>query len=127
MKSSKTVLYVLGFVLNTLMMVLIAFVVLQLATSAYHVGYRIFTEPAMEAEPGRDVLVEVEKGMSAKALGAELEQKQLVADDMLFYIQLKLSAYANDIKPGLYTLNTSMTAKEMMQVMAREEVEETEE
>lgn len=127
MKSNKIVLHVLGYVLNTLLIVLVAFVVLQIGTAAYHMGYRIFTEPAMESSPGRDVRVEVEEGMSAKELGIELEEKQLIDDHTLFYIQLKISAYADKIKPGLYTLNTSMDAEEMMQVMAREEVEETEE
>jgi len=106
-------------------MVLIVFVVIQLATAAYDIGYRVFTEPAMESEPGRDVMVEVEQGMSAWELGTELEEKGLVDNHILFTVQLQVSSYAKNIKPGLYTLNTSMTAREMMQVMTKEEVEET--
>lgn len=127
MKSNKVVLQVLGYILDLLLMVLVVFIILQLGTAAYHMGYRIFTESAVEAAPGRDVRVKVEEGMSAKELGMELEEKQLVEDHTLFYLQLKISAYANKIKPGLYTLNTSMNAEEMMQIMAREEIEETEE
>lgn len=125
MKNSKTALHLLGFILNILMMVLIVFVVIQLATAAYDIGYRVFTEPAMESEPGRDVMVEVEQGMSAWELGTELEEKGLVDNHILFTVQLQVSSYAKNIKPGLYTLNTSMTAREMMQVMTKEEVEET--
>lgn len=125
MKSSKTTLHLVGMILNILMMVLIVFVVIQLATVAYDIGYRVFTEPAMESEPGRDVMVEVESGMSAWALGTELEEKGLVDNHILFTVQLQLSSYAKNIKPGLYTLNTSMTAQEMMQVMTKEEIEET--
>lgn len=125
MRSSKKTLHLLGFILNVLMMVLIVFVVIQLAAVAYDIGYRVFTEPAMESEPGRDVMVEVESGMSAWALGTELEEKGLVDNHILFTVQLQLSSYAKNIKPGLYTLNTSMTAQEMMQVMTKEEIEET--
>lgn len=125
MKNSKTALHLLGFILNILMMVLIVFVVIQLATAAYDIGYRVFTEPAMESEPGRDVMVEVEQGMSAWELGTELEEKGLVDNHILFTVQLQISSYAKNMKPGLYTLNTSMTAREMMQVMTKEEVEET--
>lgn len=125
MKSSKTTLHLVGMILNILMMVLIVFVVIQLATVAYDIGYRVFTEPAMESEPGRDVMVEVESGMSVWALGTELEEKGLVDNHILFTVQLQLSSYAKKIKPGLYTLNTSMTAQEMMQVMTKEEIEET--
>lgn len=125
MRSSKTTLHLLGFILNVLMMILIVFVVIQLAAVAYDIGYRVFTEPPMESEPGRDVMVEVESGMSAWALGTELEEKGLVDNHILFTVQLQLSSYAKNIKPGLYTLNTSMTAQEMMQVMTKEEIEET--
>ena len=127
MKKSRTTLHLLGFTLNMLMLVLIAFVVIQLAAVTYHLGYRVFTEPAVDSAPGRDVMVEIERGMSAGELGTELEEKGLVDNHILFTIQLKLSSYEKEIKPGLYTLNTSMTAREMMQVMAKEGIEETEE
>ena len=42
----------------------------------------------------RDVLVQVEKGISAEELGQLLEDKGLVRDHNLFYLQLKLSAYS---------------------------------
>lgn len=108
-------------------MVLVVFVVIQLASVAYNLGYRVFTEPAMDESLGRDVMVEVDQNMSDWDLGIELEEKGLVENHLLFTIQLKLSSYKKDIKPGLYTLNTSMTAKELMQVMAKEENEEIDE
>lgn len=127
MKSdNKTALRLLSFILNMLVMVLIAFVIAQAAASAYDMGYRVFTEPAMEKSPGRDVTVEVKKAMSSKELGILLEEKGLVENGWLFVIQLKVSSYADELKTGIYTLNTSMTAQEMMAVMAKEETEETE-
>lgn len=127
MKSKTTALHLMGFILNILMMILVVFVVIQLASVAYNLGYRVFTEPAMDESPGRDVMVEVDQNMSDWDLGIELEEKGLVENHLLFTIQLKLSSYKKDIKPGLYTLNTSMTAKELMQVMAKEENEEIDE
>ena len=38
--------------------------------------------------------------------------------------QLKLSAYSGHIKPGIYTLNTSMTAKDMMVIMSSDKSDE---
>lgn len=127
MKRKTTALHLMGFILNILMVILVVFVVIQLAATAYNLGYRVFTEPAMDESPGRDVLVEIEQNMSDFDLGIELEEKGLVENHLLFTIQLKLSSYKKDIKPGLYTLNTSMTAKELMQVMAKEEKEEIDE
>ncbi len=64
------------------------------------------------------------KGHSAEELGQLLEDKGLVRDHNLFYLQLKLSAYSGHIKPGIYTLNTSMTAKDMMVIMSSDKSDE---
>lgn len=71
--------------------------------------------------------VQIKEGMSSLELGNLLEEKKLVDSGLLFAIQLFVLDYDDKLKPGTYTLNTSQTAKEMMQVMAEEEIEETEE
>ena len=70
------------------------------------------------------VWITADKG--AKEIGDLLESKELIKESNLFVVQLMLSAYKDDMKPGTYTLSTSMTAKEMMQVISAEEEEETE-
>lgn len=123
MRSSKVVLRILSSVLSILFVLLILFGVIRAGEIAYDFGYRIFTEPAMEESPGKDVTVRVEEDMSGMELGRLLEQKKLVDDGVLFSIQLRLSAYSDKIKSGTYTLNTSLTAREMMQIMAGDEEE----
>ena len=54
------------------------------------------------------------------------EGEGLVRDEKLFFAQLKLSAYSGKLKPGIYTLNTSMVTRDMLVVMAAEEEEDTE-
>ena len=98
----------------------------KLGGIGYDFGYRVFTESAIDKEPGKDVLVQVREDTSARELGKTLEEKGLVRDGNLFFLQLKLSAYSKRILPGVYTLNTSMTAKDMMVVMSTEESESTE-
>ena len=112
----------IAFTIMVTLLVIIAAV--KLSSKGYDFRYRVFTEPAIEEVPGRDILVEVKEGTSNRELGIILEQKGLVRDADLFYLQIMLSAYSKRILPGVYTLNTSMTAKEMMVVMSTEEVEE---
>ena len=112
----------IAFTIMVALLVIIAAV--KLSSKGYDFGNRVFTEPAIEEVPGRDILVEVKEGTSNRELGEILEQKGLVRDADLFYLQIMLSAYSKRILPGGYTLNTSMTAKEMMVVMSTEEVEE---
>ena len=124
MENSKLMLNILYSALSILIIVLIVFVLLKAGDVAYDLGYRVFTEPALEKAPGRDLKVKVKKGMSALELGNLREEKRLVDNGFLFAIQLQISDYKDKLKAGEYTLNTSQTAKEMMQVMS-EEIEET--
>ncbi len=125
MGNSKVVLNVLTSTLSLLIIVLIIFIFLRVGNAAYDLGYRVFTEPALEEAPGQDVTVELDKKMTALELGGLLEEKRLVENGLLFTIQLQISDYRDKIKAGTYTLNTSQTAKEMIQVMAEDENEET--
>ena len=86
----------------------------------------IFAEPPVSEGEGRDRLVQIKNTMSDKDIAALLEEKGLIRDSMLFVLQLKLSGYSGRIVSGHYTLNTSMKAEEMMQIMSQEETEETE-
>lgn len=124
MSASKIVLNILYVCTTILLFILVAFSLLKLGAASYSMGYRVFTEQPMERSPGRDVVVEVAEGVSAHELGIILEEKGLVKDANLFLIQMKLFSYPNKVRPGLYTLNTSQTAKDMLAVMTAKQVKE---
>ena len=107
-----------------MVILLIVFGAVKICAVGYDFAYRVFTEPAISKQPGTYILVDVTDKMSEKEIGQLLEDKGLVKDGNLFYLQLKLSAYSKKLVPGIYTLNTSMTAKEMMVVMAGKKKEE---
>ncbi len=111
-----------------LILVLFLYAGIRMGTIAYDFGYRVFTEPAMENAPGQDVPVQITRDMSGREFGAMLEEKGLVRDANLFYLQFMLSADSlKNLQPGVYTLNTSMTAKDMLvMVSAVPETEESE-
>ncbi len=95
--------------------------------AAYDFGYRVFTEAPISRAPGRDVTISYTEGKSFKDLAKTLEEKGLVRDYKLAMVQMYASAYKNTIKPGAYTLNTSMTTEEMMKAMSPGVDEEDEE
>lgn len=118
MSTSKIVMRIVSVSFSILVVVLVLVGFAKLGNCAFDFGYRVFTEQPVSKAPGKDVIVQVESGMSDSQLGQLLEDKGLISDKTLFVAQLKLSAYEKKIKPGIYTLNTSKTAKEMMQIMA---------
>ena len=112
-------------------LVLFAFIImyiLRAATAAYDYGYRVFTEPPMTFGDGRIISVYIEDGSSALDVGEMLQDKGLIRDGRLFMIQELLSEHHDKIQPGVYDLNTNMTAQELLEVIAQdpETDEETE-
>ena len=113
--------------LCVIVFVVFAFLLYRMGEYSFDFGYRVVTEKAMTTEENaKDKVVRITSDMGAKEIGDLLESKELIRDSNLFVVQLMLSAYKDDMKPGTYTLSTSMTAKEMMQVISAEEEEETE-
>ena len=79
-----------------------------------------------ESAPGRDIQVTIPEGSGAKEIGKILHDKGVIGDATLFWIQNLLSSYKDELKAGTYTLNSSMSAEEIMRELAGVE-EETEE
>ena len=61
---------------------------------------------------------QIEEDDDVKKIGEILENKGLIRDGELFVLQELISDYHNDLLPGTYELNTSMTAEQMMEVMS---------
>ena len=112
---------IVGAVFGTVMKVVVAAVVLMFiyrySIMAYDYGYRIFGEEPVDAEPGRDVSLQVAESDDAEDIGLMLEQKGLIRDAKLFMIQEMLSGSESEITAGTYELNTAMTVEEMLDIM----------
>lgn len=94
------------------------------ALEAYDFGYRIFAEkPVSTEETARVISISISEDATSMDIGKVLEEKGLIRDARLFYVQEILSGYHDELKPGIYELSSDMTSKEMMAVMASEPVE----
>ena len=82
---------------------------------AYNFGHEIFYISSVEEAPGRDVSIRISKGETATDVAEELEDKGLIKNRASFYVQCWFFEY--DINPGTYVLNTSMTPREMLELI----------
>lgn len=126
MNLNKVILKFVSISFSILVTLLVVVGLVELGSYCYDFGYRVFTETPIDKTPGTDIVVQVTADMSEHEIGKMLEEEGLVRDGTLFYAQLKLSAYSGELLPGTYTLNTSMTGKDMIVVMATEPEESTE-
>lgn len=115
---NKTLFRIIKIAGTFLIVLLVVYGTLRASMVAFDFGYRVFTEPAMADKPGTTVVVTIEESMGAMEIADALFEKGLIRDVNLFWLQYQLSAYKGDILPGTYSLNTSMTPKELMVEMA---------
>lgn len=118
MNSREIVGSVFGIAIKIIVAVILVMFVYKYAFVAYDFGYRIFGEKPMTSGDGRNITLVIPDGSGAKEIGEILESKGLIRDATLFVVQEKLSNYSGEIPAGEYVLNTSMTAEEMIEVMA---------
>lgn len=124
--------YLVGAVIETIIKVIVIAAVVMFvfrsATTAYDFGYRVFADKPVSVSGGRTITVGIAQDADIKEIAEMLQEKGLIEDAKLFVIQELLSAYHGEILPGIYDLNTSMTAEEMLEIMSTptEEPESTE-
>ena len=124
MNSKEVVISVFSTVFKIVLAIIIVMLVYKWSMTAYEYGQRVFNEPPMSVGSGRTATVVVSEGDTAKEIGAKLEKSGLIRDATLFRIQEMLSAYKDELMPGTYELNTSMTTEEMMEIMSMQVEEE---
>ncbi len=126
-KIKNVIMTFLGMLIRLLLILLCLYYIYQGALKAYDFGYRIFTEEPVSSGVGVDVEVNIPEGAGAMDIGEILEDRGLIRDHRLFFLQEFLSQYHGKIKPGKYELSTAMTADEMMAVMSPEDDEDSDE
>lgn len=99
----------------------VIFLLLEGASRGYDFGYRIFNQEAVAEAPGTDIEIRINEWESTGDVAKMLVEEGLISDAYVFYAQSLFYEY--DIWPGTYTLNDSLTSKEILQVL-NEKVEE---
>ena len=121
---------IIGAFLDTLIkMAVVALLVMytiRFAHTAYDFGFRLFTEEPVSEAPGLDIKVTIPKGSNARDIGKILEERGLINDANLFFVQELISDYRGKLAAGTYTLNTSWTSEEMMKILSGSESSEEE-
>lgn len=112
---------------NIIVLIIGIVIVLAAGSKAYSFGHNIFYEEAMTSElSAREVEVTIKDGITEKQLSKLLYSKGLVKDELISYLQIKLSDYKGKFVGGTYTLNTSMKPTQMMRVLCDMTLEENE-
>lgn len=118
MRIKSLILAVLEAIIKVVILAVAVMYILKGVNAAYEFGYKVFADEPVSVNNPRTITVGVGESSGVKDVASMLEDKGLINDARLFVIQEYLSAYHDQIKPGIYDLSTGMTANEMIQIMA---------
>jgi len=118
MKVKNFIITMLSLVVKIVIVIVAVTYIAKGAVKTYNYGYSVFEDKPFESAPGRDIQVTIPEGSGPKEIGKILHDKGVIGDPTLFWIQNLLSSYKDELKAGTYTLNSSMSAEEIMQELA---------
>lgn len=125
--TNKTVKQISSAVIQTAMTVIFLTIVVMVfyvaIRKAYRFGQEVFDMSPMAEAPGVDKLFIVEDGVSTMQCLESLEGAGLIRDKNIARFLEFFFEY--EIYPGTYTLNTSMTVKEILAELNEKPPEET--
>lgn len=124
MRVTSIIKAVTGMVVKIVVSVAVVMLIYKGAVIGYEFGYRVFDQQPMTVGAGREITVTITEEMSGKDISELFYERGLVENKLLFIAQYYLSEFQQDVKPGTYVLNTSMTVEEMMEIMAPKNLEE---
>ncbi len=117
MNIKNAVLTMLGIVIRLGITVAVVYYIYTFSVDAYNFGYNVFADIPAAVYPGKDVEVTITESMGEKEIAKYFEEVGLTKDWKLFFVQEKFSEYKDNVKPGVYALNTSMKSEEIMAVI----------
>ncbi|TYP51608.1 UPF0755 protein [Thermosediminibacter litoriperuensis] len=83
--------------------------------------YRTMLTPVKPGEKG-SVSFDVEKGMTAKAVARNLENRGLIRNSLAFYIYVKVNGLDTKFKSGIYELSPAMSLQDIVRKLVKGEV-----
>lgn len=127
MKAAEIVGNILDTAIKVIVLIVVVMFTYKYAMQAYEFGYRIFAEePVAVSGTAKVISISISEDATAMNIGEVLEEKGLIRDANLFYVQELLSGHHGEIKPGIYELSSDMTSEQMIDIMTAEPAEEEE-
>ena len=118
MTTQKAVMRVASICLKVIIFIVIVLGIVSLGQTTYRYTHAVFSDAALEEEPGKLVRVKIPEDVNGKQLAKVLEENGLIEDANVFVIQMKMADFGETVKAGTYELSTSMPPSEMFKILS---------
>lgn len=116
MNLKKTAKTIMGISIKAIVYIAIVIIIYEIAIWSFGVGEKVFSESGYQEEPGKNISVTISSSMSKMEVAELLEDKGIVENRWIFYIQSVL--YEADYEDGKYKLNTSYSPEDLVKRMS---------
>ncbi len=114
-KTTKVITFSLSLIFKVIVYVFVIFLIIKVSVFSYKFGYSVMENNAVAVEPGIDMQVNISEDMNVDTLLDLLENKGLILDKNVAYVQYKFFGYK--IVPGEYNLNNSKSSKDILSII----------
>ena len=118
MTTQKAVMRVASICFKVIIFIVIVLGIVSLGQTTYRFTQAVFSDEAIEEEPGRNVTIKINEDVNTKKLAEVLEENGLIEDAKVFKFQMKMADFEGPVKAGTYELNTSMSPSEMFKILS---------
>lgn len=98
--------------------VCVVVLIIWIGRVSYQFGHDIFNQQPMSPGEGQEITVVIKEDDSVYDIARILENKGLIEDAQVFWVQEKLSNYKGQMKPGTYLLSTAYEPARLMAILS---------
>ena len=111
----KVISTILGLGVNIIMYVVAVFVLFRVGAFAYDFSYEVFGEPVVSQYSDEEVRIEIQSGDGSQTVAKKLKEAGVINNEWAFILKSRLSKAS--LMPGVYVVNASMSADDMIELM----------
>lgn len=124
MNLRKTSEKTLGLTIKISVYLILVIVLYTLGLKGFRFGEAVFSEKGVTEQPGTDVKISIDAGDSVMDVAGKAVDAGLAKDKLVFYVQSLV--YEAEFLPYTYTINNSLPAEEVIEIMSEEPTTEAE-
>jgi cell division protein YceG involved in septum cleavage len=124
MNLRKTSEKTLGLTIKISVYLILVIVLYTLGLKGFRFGEAVFSEKGVTEQPGTDVKISIDAGDSVMDVAGKAVDAGLAKDKLVFYVQSLV--YEAEFLPYTYTINNSLPAEEIIEIMSEEPTTEAE-
>ena len=110
--------FLMGLILNLIFYAASFALIYYLAGQAYTFAYEVFGSQVVDSAPGKSITIKVDKEDTMQDVAKTLEQQEIIINQASFVVRAVLTK--KEIHPGTYTVNSSQSYAEILEILNTE-------